>query len=119
MLNKQFKCKICDKFEENIYNNPIITLCCKETFCLDCYNKNDKCPFCKNDKKGFVKNEAESNLINKLLEILNKKEEEAALQENINKNNNLTDGNDINQKNTDNKINSISNNLLSNTPGKQ
>ena len=118
MLNKQFKCKICDKFEENIYNNPIITLCCKETFCLDCYNKNDKCPFCKNDKKGFVKNEAESNLINKLLEILNKKEEEAALQENLNKNNNLADGNDINQKNTDNKINSISNNLLSNTPGK-
>ena len=52
LLIKQFKCKICEKFEEETYNNLIITKCCKDTFCLNCYNKEEKCPSpsCKNDK---------------------------------------------------------------------
>ena len=80
LLNKQFRCKICEKFEEETYNNLIITLCCKDTFCLNCYNKEIKCPSCKNDKIGFVKNEAETNLIKKLLDILEKKEEQEKLK---------------------------------------
>ena len=27
LLNKQFKCKICNKFDEDVYNNYIISLC--------------------------------------------------------------------------------------------
>ena len=73
LLNKQFKCKYCEKFDEDTYNNFIISKCCKETFCLNCYNKDEKCPSCKNDKIGFVKNESEINLIKKLLDILEKK----------------------------------------------
>ena len=48
IIYKQFKCKICENLNEDSYNNFIISLCCKETYCLNCYNKDDeKCPFCK------------------------------------------------------------------------
>ena len=120
LLNKQFKCKICDKFEEEVYKNYIITKCCKETFCLNCYNKEEKCPFCQSQKIGYVKNEAEINIVKKLLDILKEEEEQeriqkeqASNQNNINKNNNLNANNDINQKNTDN-INQNNNNYLNN-----
>ena len=60
IIYKQFKCKICENLNEDSYNNFIISLCCKETYCLNCYNKDDeKCPFCKEPKKGYAKNEAE------------------------------------------------------------
>ena len=125
IIYKQFKCKLCEKLDEESYNNFIITLCCKETFCLNCYNKdNEKCPFCKEQKKGYVKNEAENNLIKKLFDILEKKEELEKMQkaqeliQNNNKNNNLNSVNDINQKNfennnpNNNNNNSINNNIL-------
>ena len=111
ILYKQFKCKNCEKFEEDIYNNYIITLCCKETICLNCYNKEEEiCPLCKNEKKGYVKNESEINLVKKLLGILTKKEEQEKLKEqalsiNNTNNNNLNVGNDINQNNADNNQN--------------
>ena len=122
LLNKQFKCKICNKFDENVYNNYIISLCCKETFCLSCYN-NDKeiCPFCKNNLKGYVKNDAEISLVKKLLDILEQKEEEEkmlkaqALQQSIIKNNNIASGIDINQKNNDINQNIGNNSLINNT----
>ena len=125
IIYKQFKCKLCEKLDEDSYNNFIITLCCKETFCLNCYNKdNEKCPFCKEQKKGYVKNEAENNLIKKLFDILEKKEELEKMQkaqeliQNNNKNNNLNSVNDINQKNfennnpNNNNNNSLNNNIL-------
>ena len=109
IIHKQFKCKLCEKLDEDTYNNFIITLCCKETFCLNCYNKEEEiCPFCKNNKKGYVKNEVESNLIKKLLDILEKKEEQEKLQkaqilmQNDIKNDNLNAGKNINQKNPEN-----------------
>ena len=77
MINKIFKCKLCIKTDiETLTNyNPIITFCCKETICLDCYNKNENniCPFCKNQKKGYVPNVSEKQLRIKLLDILEKK----------------------------------------------
>ena len=121
MLNKQFRCRLCNNLDENTYNNFIITLCCKENFCMNCYNKNNICPCCKNEKKGCQKNEAEIKLINKLLEILNKKEEQekeqraAALQQTNNKNNNTNNVSDINKNNMENNFQN-NNNLLSNTP---
>ena len=101
IINRQFKCKICDNFDENVYNNYIITLCCKETFCLNCYNKQEKCPFCNEPKKGYVKNESEINLVKKLLDILEQKEEEERikreqiLKQNEIKNYILNNNNDI------------------------
>ena len=81
MLNKQFKCQLCSKFNEETLFNPIITLCCKETFCLNCYNINeDKCPKCNSTKKGYVRNDSVSELIKKLLNILEKREEQEKLQ---------------------------------------
>ena len=122
LLNKQFKCKYCEKFDEDTYNNFIISKCCKETFCLNCYNKDEKCPSCKNDKIGFVKNESEINLIKKLLDILEKKEEqekikkEKALMLSSSKNSIINSNSDINQKNGEinnplNKGNSSNNNI--------
>ena len=77
MINKIFKCKLCIKTDiETLTNyNPIITFCCKETICLDCYNKNENniCPFCNKQKKGYVPNLSEKNLRIKLLDILEKK----------------------------------------------
>ena len=83
MINKQFKCKICQKDDEETLLNPVIFLCCKETFCLNCYNKNENtCPNqnCRNNKQGYIKNEAESDLVKKLLNILEKKEEQEKIQ---------------------------------------
>ena len=61
------------KFNEETLFNPIITLCCKETFCLNCYNINeDKCPKCNSNKKGYVRNDSVSELIKKLLNIIDK-----------------------------------------------
>ena len=81
MINKQFKCQICSKFDEETLFNPIITFCCKETFCLNCYNKDEmKCPKCNSTKFGCVKNDAVSNLVKNLLKILEKKEEEEKLK---------------------------------------
>jgi len=81
MINKQFKCQICSKFDEETLFNPIISFCCKETFCLNCYNKDEnKCPKCNSNKFGCVKNDAVSNLVKNLLKILEKKEEEEKLK---------------------------------------
>ena len=116
LLSKQFKCKICEKFEEETYNNLIITKCCKDTFCLNCYNKEQICPNpnCKNDKIGFVKNEAEINLIKKLLDILEKKEE----QEKIKREKSLLQSNSkIIQKNNDSNNSINKNNYSSNNIG--
>jgi len=127
IIYKQFKCKICENLNEDSYNNFIISLCCKETYCLNCYNKDDeKCPFCKEPKKGYVKNEAENNLIKKLFDILEKKEEMEKMQkaqelvQNNTKNNNLNSVNNINQKsieNNNNNNNNSSNNNISNNQG--
>ena len=108
MINKQFKCKLCQKSDDETLINTVISKCCKETFCLNCYNKNDKnCPIpnCGNVKVGYVVNEAENKLVKTLLKILKKKEEEekilkaAAIQQmNIifeNKGNNLPNSNEI------------------------
>ena len=87
MINKQFKCQICQKYDEETLFNAIISLCCKETFCLNCYNKNEKnCPNpkCKSIKIGYVKNEAEVNLVKSLLNILEKKEEQEKMQREMN-----------------------------------
>ena len=54
-LISQFKCPICSKFDEKTISNLIITKCCKETFCLDCYNKNEnQCIKCQKSKIGYV-----------------------------------------------------------------
>ena len=80
MINKQFRCKICQKFDEETLFNPVIAKCCKETFCLNCYNKDEnKCPNCHNFKVGYVKNDSVANLAEKLLVILAKKEEQEKL----------------------------------------
>ena len=118
LLNKQFRCKLCEKFDQETYNNFIISKCCKETFCLNCYNKEAKCPSCKSDKIGFVKNEAETNLIKKLLDILEKKEE----QEKLKKEKSFMQSNSkIIQKNSEanNPIskNNFSSNNIGNTQG--
>lgn len=83
MINKQFKCRLCEKFDDDTLFNVVISLCCKETFCLNCYNKDEnKCPNpnCGSIKKGYTRNEAVINLVKKLLNILEKKEEEEKLQ---------------------------------------
>ena len=83
MINKQFKCRFCDKFDDETLFNAVISLCCKETYCLNCYNKNEnKCPNsnCGKEKRGYVRNEAVINLAKKLLNILEKKEEEERKQ---------------------------------------
>ena len=83
MINKQFKCRLCDKSDDETLFNAVISLCCKETYCLNCYNRNEtKCPNpnCGNIKKGYVRNEAVINLVKKLLIILEKKEEEEKMQ---------------------------------------
>lgn len=81
MINKQFKCQICSKFDEETFFNPIISFCCKETFCLNCYNKDEvKCPKCNSNKIGYAKNESVANLVKDLLKILEKKEEEEKLK---------------------------------------
>ena len=77
IVKKQFECKLCN---EKLLN-AVIFLCCKETFCINCYNKDDNiCPNCKQTKSGFVKNEAEINLVKKLLDILEKKEKFEKIQ---------------------------------------
>ena len=125
MIYKQFKCKICEKLDEETYNNFIISLCCKETFCLNCYNQGEKCPFCKGEKKGYVLNKAESNLVKKLMDILAKKEEQEKMQQSealkqvSNKNNNSTVGIDVNQKNNENNNQNNNNSLLNNQTNKK
>ena len=125
IIFKQFKCKICENLDEETYNNFIISLCCKETFCLNCYNKAEKCPFCKEDKKGYVLNKAESNLVKKLMNILEKKEEQEkiqqteALKQASIKNNNSTIGIDVNQKNNENNNQNNNNSLLNNQINKK
>lgn len=111
ILKKQFECKLC---HEKLLN-AVIFLCCKETFCINCYNKDDNiCPNCKKRKTGFAKNEAEMNLVKKLLDILEKKEElekiqrEKRLQQGknlININANIAN----NQRNLNNSINNQNN----------
>ena len=138
MINNQFKCRICKNTDEETLFNPVISKCCKETFCLKCYNKDEsQCPICHNSKVGYVKNESVANLAKKLLEILAKKEEqekllkEAALKKmNISfaqRANNLPNLNDIgnnkpininnndinpNNDNPNNKFNMSGNNLV-------
>ena len=83
MINKQFKCRLCEKFDDDTLFNVVISLCCKQTYCLNCYNKDEnKCPNpnCGSIKKGYVRNEAVINLAKKLLNILEKKEEEEKMQ---------------------------------------
>ncbi|XP_952370.1 uncharacterized protein TA12675 [Theileria annulata] len=54
-LSKGFKCTICLCY----FNNPVTTLCCGETFCLDCiigkknptFNTNIVCPTCRKSIK--------------------------------------------------------------------
>ena len=76
IINKQFRCQICQKSDNETLFSPIISLCCKETYCINCYNNNGNCPKCKNPKSGYVKNEPEIHLVKKLLNVLEKKEEE-------------------------------------------
>ena len=112
IINKQFKCKICQKCDDDTLFNPVITKCCKETYCLNCYNKDENnCPNCNACKIGYVKNESVGNLAKKLLDILTKKEEEEKLlkeatlkQMNLAANNlpNVNDNAYINQRNTNN-----------------
>ena len=120
MINKQFKCRLCEKFDDDTLFNVAISLCCKETYCLNCYNKDEnKCPNpnCGKIKKGYVRNEAVINLAKKLLNILEKKEEEEKMQREAtikqmnmaleSQANNLvnTDGLVNNQRNLNNTIN--------------
>ncbi|AFZ79226.1 hypothetical protein BEWA_020730 [Theileria equi strain WA] len=56
-MSKGFKCTVCMCY----FNNPVTTLCCGETFCLDCiigkqnnsmdFGKNITCPTCKKSIK--------------------------------------------------------------------
>ncbi len=80
MINKLFKCRICqkdDSIDPNYVYESIITFCCKETICKNCFEKSEKnCPFCHGEKKGYTENLSDLNLRKKLIEIYEKREEE-------------------------------------------
>lgn len=97
-----FKCKICKKKEEGNYKYlPIITLCCFETICKDCFdNKNNVCVVCGKQKIGFAPNQHEFSLKEKIFEIFKNYEI-----------NNLTINNFSNSNTNNNNINTNLNNL--------
>ena len=46
ILQEKFKCRICQRKEDNEYKYlPVITLCCYETICKNCYDKIDENDF--------------------------------------------------------------------------
>ena len=109
IINKQFKCKLCQKDDNETLLNPVIFLCCKETFCLNCYNKNENnCPNqnCRKTKVGYIKNEAEAELIKKLLNILEKKEEQEKIQKAAVSVDSFVNNQKINNKDNQNNDNS-------------
>ena len=119
IIKKQFGCKLC---HEKLLN-AVIFKCCKETFCINCYNKEGNiCPNCKQTKIGYVQNDAENSLVKKLLEILAKKEElekirrEKILQQEKNLMN-LTANGGTNPRNMINNTNNDNINNRYNYPG--
>lgn len=112
LLNEKFKCKICNKKEDDNYKYiPVITLCCYETICETCMNNKteENCPLCHAPKKGSVPNNSELELKEKLYEIY-KKVKENAIQ--------LQKQNQLNQAQNDNSNSTVVNNtILNNNTG--
>ena len=80
ILQEKFQCRICKKKEDNEYKYlPVITLCCYETICKNCYDKKDEneCPFCKKEKNGIIPNNSEKEFKEKLYEVYEKMKENA------------------------------------------
>ena len=80
ILQDKFKCRICQRKEDNEYKYlPVITLCCYETICKNCYDKKDEneCPFCKKEKNGIIPNNSEKEFKEKLYEVYEKMKENA------------------------------------------
>ena len=83
ILQEKFQCRICKKKEDNEYKYlPVITLCCYETICKNCYDKKEEknCPFCKKEKKGIIPNNSELEFKEKLYEVYEKMKENAKKQ---------------------------------------